>query len=142
MGILRRSCRRIAAWTTIFCKGRDLPLYGHCGSGFTIRSRPDDFCEPPIADPHDGWCGEGRLNTVPYPIRLGNLECSRFLSYASEIEAPTCGQPTPPGGPAGTHHPGGRSVDRRRDLEGHKSFPTDECGAEDDVLSRRAVPAG
>jgi hypothetical protein len=21
------------------------------------RLRPDDFCEPPIADPHDGWCG-------------------------------------------------------------------------------------
>ena len=34
-----------------------------------FRLRPDDFCEPPIADPHDGWCGEGRLNTVPYPIR-------------------------------------------------------------------------
>ena len=28
-----------------------------------------DFCEPPIADPHDGWCGEGWLNTAPYPIR-------------------------------------------------------------------------
>jgi len=25
-----------------------------------FRLRLDDFCEPPIADPHDGWCGEGR----------------------------------------------------------------------------------
>ncbi|TAL63079.1 MAG: hypothetical protein EPN88_12710 [Bacteroidetes bacterium] len=33
-----------------------------------IWLRPDDFREPPIADPHDGWCGEGRLNAVPYPI--------------------------------------------------------------------------
>jgi hypothetical protein len=50
-------------------KDRDLPLYGHCGLGFTIRLWLDDFCEPPIADPHDGWCGEGRLITVPYPIK-------------------------------------------------------------------------
>ena len=42
--------------------------YAHCGSGFTIRLRPDDFYEPPRADPHAWWCGEGRLNTVPYPI--------------------------------------------------------------------------
>jgi hypothetical protein len=33
-----------------------------------IRLRPDDFHETPIADPHDGCCGEGRLNAVPYPI--------------------------------------------------------------------------
>ena len=33
-----------------------------------IRLRPDDFREPPITDPYDGWCGEGRLTTVPYPI--------------------------------------------------------------------------
>ena len=39
-----------------------------CGCGFNVRLRPDDFREPPIADPHDGWCGEGRLITVPYPI--------------------------------------------------------------------------
>ena len=25
--------------------------------------------EPPRADPHAGWCGEGELNTPPYPIR-------------------------------------------------------------------------
>jgi len=29
---------------------------------------PDDFRELPRADPHEGWCGEGRLITVPYPI--------------------------------------------------------------------------
>jgi hypothetical protein len=39
------------------------------GCGFNVRLRPDDFCEPPIGDPHDGWCGEGRLITVPYPIK-------------------------------------------------------------------------
>jgi len=33
-----------------------------------IRLRPDDFHEPPGADPQAGWCGEGRLNAVPYPI--------------------------------------------------------------------------
>ena len=26
--------------------------------------------EPPGADPHAGWCGEGRLETGPYPIVL------------------------------------------------------------------------
>ena len=39
------------------------------GLGFTIRLRPDDFYEPPRADPHAWWCGEGRLEAVPYPIR-------------------------------------------------------------------------
>jgi hypothetical protein len=29
--------------------------------------RPVD--EPPGADPHAGWCGEGRLEAGPYPIR-------------------------------------------------------------------------
>ena len=29
--------------------------YAHCGFRFTIRPRPDDFCEPPITDPYDGW---------------------------------------------------------------------------------------
>src|SRR5450756_317613 len=42
--------------------------YAHCGLGFTIRPRPDDFYEPPRADPHAWWCGEGRLKAVPYPI--------------------------------------------------------------------------
>jgi hypothetical protein len=28
--------------------------------------RPVD--EPPGADPHAGWCGEGRLEAGPYPI--------------------------------------------------------------------------
>jgi hypothetical protein len=32
--------------------------------------------EPPGADPHAGWCGEGGLNTHPYPIRRHGL--SRF----------------------------------------------------------------
>ncbi len=29
---------------------------------------PDDFFEPPRADPHAWWCGEGRLITALYPI--------------------------------------------------------------------------
>jgi hypothetical protein len=38
-------------------------------SGQGVLSLPkDDFREPPGADPHAGWCGEGRLITVPYPI--------------------------------------------------------------------------
>ncbi len=36
----------------------------------SIRLRPDNFREPPGADPHAGWCGEGRFNAVPYPIML------------------------------------------------------------------------
>ncbi len=35
-----------------------------------IRLRPDDFREPPIADPHDGWCGGWGLTTPGYPISL------------------------------------------------------------------------
>ena len=52
---------------------RPLDPVKNCGSGFTIRLRPDNFREPPRADPYAGWCGEGRLNTVPYPIRLSYL---------------------------------------------------------------------
>ena len=49
-------------------------LFAHCGFRLTIRLRPDNFCEPPIADPHDGWCGEGRLITVPYPIIWASVD--------------------------------------------------------------------
>jgi hypothetical protein len=45
--------RQVAAWVTSFFKSRGLLPYVHCGLGFTIRLRPDNFCEPPIADPHD-----------------------------------------------------------------------------------------
>ena len=31
-------------------------------------SRARQFVEPPTADPHGGWCGEGRLEAGPYPI--------------------------------------------------------------------------
>jgi hypothetical protein len=34
-----------------------------------IRSRLDSLREPPLADPHEGWCGEGELKSPPYPIR-------------------------------------------------------------------------
>jgi len=33
-----------------------------------IRLRPDDFHEPPTADPHGGWCGGWGLTTPGYPI--------------------------------------------------------------------------
>ncbi len=40
-----------------------------------LRGTPEDRCvlcsrEPPGADPHAGWCGEGRLKAGPYPIRF------------------------------------------------------------------------
>jgi hypothetical protein len=31
--------------------------------------------EPPSADPHARWCGEGGLNTRPYPISCFEFEC-------------------------------------------------------------------
>jgi hypothetical protein len=54
-------------------------------SGYGVLSLPkDDFREPPIADPHDGWCGEGRLNAVPYPIRRALLLYHNYSSTASQ----------------------------------------------------------
>ena len=55
---------------------------------FPAKAPKDDFCEPPIADPHDGWCGEGRLNTVPYPISPW-LRCEHLLQYRKN--ASQCG---------------------------------------------------
>ena len=43
------------------------------GIGAEGGDRPADFktsLEPPIADPHDGWCGEDGLDTRPYPIKF------------------------------------------------------------------------
>jgi hypothetical protein len=48
----------------------------------------DDFCEPPIADPHDGWCGEGRLNAVPYPIRYVIFKKPNDLHYLTLALSP------------------------------------------------------
>ena len=42
------------------------PLLGHYGV-----NRPlcfNHFQEPPLADPHEGWCGGWRLDTSGYPI--------------------------------------------------------------------------
>ncbi len=36
---------------------------------------PSQFCEPPGADPHARWCGEGELETPPYPIVI----CLNFI---------------------------------------------------------------
>ena len=33
------------------------------------KGLPGQFREPPGADPHARWCGEGELETPPYPIR-------------------------------------------------------------------------
>ncbi len=49
----------------------------------SIRLRPDNFREPPGADPHAGWCGEGRFNAVPYPIISDHLV---FLSVPLLID--------------------------------------------------------
>lgn len=39
--------------------------------------------EPPSADPHARWCGEGGLETRPYPIRdmlvLLFSQCEKYL---------------------------------------------------------------
>jgi hypothetical protein len=44
--------------------------------------RPVD--EPPGADPHAGWCGEGRLEAGPYPIGRGRpQECERMRTNKS-----------------------------------------------------------
>ena len=37
--------------------------------------------EPPTADPHGGWCGEGRLETGPYPISTHRLAVLRALVH-------------------------------------------------------------
>ena len=38
------------------------------GSRLRLRTRVRSVHEPPGADPHAGWCGEGRLDAGPYPI--------------------------------------------------------------------------
>jgi len=43
-----------------------------------IRLRPDYLREPPSADPHARWCGEGELKSPTYPIRH-ILMLSNFL---------------------------------------------------------------
>ena len=43
------------------------------------RDRPcQALCEPPGADPHAWWCGEGRLEAGPYPIRGGAVDSTGF----------------------------------------------------------------
>ena len=44
------------------------PKLLRCQYWSLTQARPDDFCKPPIADPHDGWCVEGWLITIPCPI--------------------------------------------------------------------------
>jgi hypothetical protein len=45
----------------------------HNGISLHSRPRPDNFRERPDAKPHSGWCGWGRLITVPYAIVLSLL---------------------------------------------------------------------
>ena len=47
-----------------------LLLLNWCGNGI---SRARQLVEPPTADPHGGWCGEGRLEAGPYPISFHKL---------------------------------------------------------------------
>ena len=42
--------------------------------------------EPPGADPHAGWCGEGRLEAGPYPISEVERPISEVERPISEVE--------------------------------------------------------
>jgi len=39
--------------------------------------------EPPSADPHAGWCGEGRLEAGPYPIRRPTCHLMTDCNFSS-----------------------------------------------------------
>jgi hypothetical protein len=39
-----------------------------CGLTSITRLRLGSFWEPPSADPHARWCGEGERKTPPYPF--------------------------------------------------------------------------
>jgi hypothetical protein len=41
----------------------------HC----SCQKRPDYLCEPPLADPHEGWCGGWGRKTPGYPIRPSEI---------------------------------------------------------------------
>jgi hypothetical protein len=47
-----------------------------------IQLRLDVLWEPPGADPHAGWCGEGERKTPPYPIRQLFAKYFSFLIFA------------------------------------------------------------
>ena len=36
---------------------------------FITRLRSGYLCEPPLADPHEGWCGGWGVKTPGYPIQ-------------------------------------------------------------------------
>ena len=42
-----------------------------CVNVVLARRRVSRVHEPPGADPHAGWCGEGGLKARPYPIGQG-----------------------------------------------------------------------
>jgi RNA-directed DNA polymerase len=56
---------------------RDLWLQAH---GYACNCRVRRGREPPSADPHARWCGEGGLNTRPYPIRPRFGQCHPCLA--------------------------------------------------------------
>ena len=56
-----------------------------------VRLRPDDFYEPHITDPYDGWCGEGRrkpfltrINPAVYCILHGCLSKTTGAHWESQ----------------------------------------------------------
>ncbi len=69
---LLASCKdrshRMWVCPTHISQSRGLLQSEHCGSRFTIRLRPDDFREPPGADPHARWCGGWGRKSPGYPI--------------------------------------------------------------------------
>jgi hypothetical protein len=48
-------------------------LYAYMRRSLIARLRLGSLWEPPGADLHAGWCGEGERKTPPYPIILLNI---------------------------------------------------------------------
>jgi len=72
---------------------RDLWMKVH---GYACERRVLPSCEPPSADPHARWCGEGGLNTRPYPIRAHcqtSLEDLPITTQSSCVAQPHCRAP-------------------------------------------------
>ena len=69
---------------------------------FPLHQRPHLF-----ADPHDGWCGEERLNTVPYPIWQSPNYC--FLSLTPQSRRGLAQAITVQGALKGRHNVGSKT---------------------------------
>jgi len=56
-------------------------IYLKSCEGYLSRLRSACLWEPPGADPHAGWCGEGERKTPPYPINY----YFHFLKYYAPL---------------------------------------------------------